>query len=143
MGFNAMLLVLLTTLIVIYIVRLIQVRRAYLRYKQDSKGLPILEQTWSLGANARQVFFKSDSFAKMESLFRMYGKTFGALLGTQRIAMSIDLDLLKTLNVDEQNTHINRDSFFFAIKPIETDCILFAKDDQWKRIRRAMAPSFT
>lgn len=143
MSMTGVLLVSLTTLIAVYIVRLLQVRRAYLKYKHDSKGLPMLEQTWSLGANARQVFFKWDSFAKMESLFRTHGKTFGALLGTQWIAMSIDLDLLKTLNIDEQNIHINRSEIYMAIKPIEKDCILFAKDDQWKRIRRAMAPSFT
>lgn len=143
MTVTGVLLIISITLIAIFIVRLIQVRRAYLRYKHDCKGLPILKQTWSLGANAKQIFFKTDSFANMESLFRGYGKTFGALLGTQRIAMSIDLDLFKTLNIDEQNVHINRDTFYFALTPTDTDCILFAKDDQWARIRRAMAPSFT
>lgn len=126
-----------------YIGRLAQIRRAYLKFKNLSRGLPMLEPTFSLGGNASRVFFESDSYSRLEQLFRFHGKTFGMMIGHRPMTMSVDLDLLKTVHIDEQNMHINRESAFLAIRLIEKDSIMFARDDQWKRIRRAMAPSFT
>lgn len=140
---TSVLFILTSFLIAYYLARLIQIRQAYLKFKHVSRGLPILEPTFSLGGNASRVFFESDSYARLEQLFRFYGKTFGFMLGSRPLTMSVDLDLLKTIHIDEQHKHINREPFFYAVRSFERDSITFARDDQWKRIRRAMAPSFT
>lgn len=130
-------------LILILISRIFKVHRAYVKYKKASNGLPILPQTYSPGGNLRQVIFEPFIVHKIEGLHRRYGKTFGWMFGSTPCASTIDLDLMKTICINEPDKHVNRINLSIPFKEIEYNCILLAEGDQWRRIRRSIAPSFT
>lgn len=130
-------------LVLIIISRIFEVRRAYLKFKKASNELPMLPQTYSPGGHLNQIVFEPFIVHKIEGLHRRYGKTFGWMFGSTPCASTIDLDLMKTLCITEPDKHVNRMNLSIPFKEIEYNCILLAEDDQWRRIRRAIAPSFT
>lgn len=140
-------LVLLATAVSLFAILLIaQVlveRLVYRKFKKDAEGLPVLPLGWLPGGHIHKLVLNSTNLLIQEPLHRRYGKTFGYLYNTRRIVYSIDLELIKTINLTESNKHVNRLNLSLPIKEFESDSIAFTYDNQWRRIRRAIAPSFT
>lgn len=70
------------------------------------------------------------------------GKTYGLYLGNQRSISTIDLDFIKKIAVD-QDHHDRLFKFAIAFEEFEIDCVATAQDEQWRRIRKALAPAFS
>lgn len=144
---TGLLITIVITLVVILlsslIARSVKIHLIYVRFKRASKGLPMLHETWSPGGNSHQMMFDPYILLKLDAMHRHYGKTFGWMYSVQPSVSTVDLDLLKTINIDEQDKHVNREDHSVLIKEVESDSIVLVQDDQWRRIRRAITPSFT
>lgn len=115
------------------------------KYQKELKGLPLLPLSWFPGGALHELIFKSYANMKYEPIFRKYGsKTFGGYLGLARSVSTIDLELIRSINITESNKHINRPkNYALPVRELEQDSIALSSNDQWRRIRRSIAPSFT
>ena len=117
--------------------------RAHQFFRKNAPGLPVLPKPNLFLGHADRTLFAHRNYQSFGKYHEVYGKTFGFYYGRKPWASTIDLDLLKTMMIDESDDHINRALFDIPVKEIENDCIVFVENDQWRRIRKAVAPAFT
>ena len=117
--------------------------KAHQFFKKNAPGLPVLPNPNLFTGHAGEMAFKRKSWQSATKYHKLYGKTYGFYYGKKAWASSIDLDLLKTMLIDEADDNINRTIVDIPIKELEQDMISFSENDQWRRIRRAVAPAFT
>lgn len=151
MSVTSILLVTMTSLLAILIAsaiaRTMKVFFAYERFKQNARGLPMEPFRWSPNGHMHLTCFGPYALMKAEPWFRkMNAKTFGLMLGPLPLVITSDLELIKTINFTESSKHYNRstvDSLGLPVDELEVDCITTAVGDQWRRIRKSIAPSFS
>lgn len=134
---------LLLTLATNIVSRTYRIQKAHKRFKKESLGLRTMPLNWSPGGNIHQMYYDPSAILKFEPLHRRLGKTFGYMFGEQPSVSTIDLTLIKTLNVDESSKHINRPSVDLPLKEVRDDTIKFVNHEQWRRIRAPLAQSLT
>lgn len=71
------------------------------------------------------------------------GKTYGLFRFDRFCVSTLDLDLWKQITLDEPNDHVNRPYYSFPLHEFELDSIASAKDKQWAKIRRSIAPALS
>lgn len=132
-------------LIISALVRTIKVYYVYTKFKKTAKGIPMLPFNWSPGGNTHEILFKPNAALRLEPIYRKLGiKNFGAMFGMQPVVLTCDLELMRTMNLIEPNQHFNRfDNIGLPIDEIEFDSLMNARGDQWRRIRKAIAPMYT
>ncbi|KAK7882256.1 hypothetical protein WMY93_028430 [Mugilogobius chulae] len=86
--------------------------------------------------------FREGFFKPMSDLIKTYGRVCGYYLGRRPVVVIADPDMLKEVLVRDFSNFPNRNSFRFATKPM-SDCLLLLKDDEWKRVRSILTPSFS
>jgi len=119
------------------------IRSKYALYKflKTYKGLPVpLDQLGWFG-NHFNKWVLDENCQVMEELHKKHGKYVGGLVHDMPCLSTTDLDLLKTVVLDSASKNINRPEFKLPMKEFESDCIVFAVNDQWRRIRKAFAPA--
>lgn len=112
----------------------------YQFFERNAPGLRVLENPSLFGGHTNHIL--KQNCEKGAELIEKYGPTFGMFCNNRPIVVTVDLDFIKTFILDEPN-HINRAKAGLPIKEVEEDCIMFAEDDQWIRLRRAIAPAFS
>lgn len=85
----------------------------------------------------RQGFFKA-----LTDLINTHGRVCGYYLGRRPVVVIADPDMLKQVLVRDFSNFPNRNSFRFSTKPM-SDCLLLLKNDEWKRVRSILTPSFS
>lgn len=137
---------LLTTLIVVIsldaAIQIIKVQFAHDKHKKALNGLPILPRTWSVGGHMDQVYFTPYNCHKIEGLHRLQGRTFGFMYGTRPMVSTVDLDLIKKLALDGPKLNVNRTNLSIPVKVVQHHSIVYAQDDHWRQLRKAIAPGF-
>ncbi|XP_067115178.1 cytochrome P450 3A40-like [Osmerus mordax] len=77
-----------------------------------------------------------------EECFKKYGKLWGIFDGRQAVMCIMDTAMIKTILIKECYSHFtNRRNFH--LNGALYDAVSVAEDDQWKRIRSVLSPSFT
>lgn len=134
-----------TFLLLYAVARTIGIYLVHRKFKKDAKGLPMMQFQWSPGGNMSNILFGTYSILKIEPLSRKYNaKTGGGMFGMQKFVCTIDRELINIINFTEANKHYNQgDRFNVPAEELEKDTIFNAKDEQWRRIRRSVAPAFT
>lgn len=112
-------------------------------FKRRSPSLPVLPKPSILTGHAHLVYWSDNNWLVVDRYHGIYGETFGWYNVNGTAISTTDLDLIKTIIVDEQNDHINRVEVVIPVKQLREGDIVYVKDEQWRRIRKAMAPSFT
>lgn len=125
------------------LIRTLYVRGVRASFKQNARGIQLIPFSWLPCGNFYEIFFDWKILSKLGDWHKKYGKTFGWMFGSQPVVFSTDLDLIKTMVIDESVSHINRIKFLTPLDEYEHDNISLANGDQWRRIRRAIAPVFT
>ncbi|XP_066461089.1 cytochrome P450 3A9-like [Eleutherodactylus coqui] len=74
--------------------------------------------------------------------FKKYGKLWGLYDGRQPVLAILDPLIIKTILVKECHTNFTNRRNFGLNGPLES-AITNAKDEQWKRIRTVLSPTFT
>lgn len=112
-------------------------------FKKKSPGLPVLPNPNIFSGHANLTYWSSNNWKNVDNYHKSYGPTFGWYNVDKPAVSTIDLDLIKTIIIDEQSDHINRVELNIPIKEMKEDDIAFARDEQWWRLRKAFAPAFT
>uniref|UniRef100_A0A8C4Z8R7 Cytochrome P450 3A n=1 Tax=Gadus morhua TaxID=8049 RepID=A0A8C4Z8R7_GADMO len=74
--------------------------------------------------------------------FNKYGKTWGIYDGRQPVLCTTDVSLIKTVLIKECYSLFTNRRNFRVNGPLY-DAVSIAEDDQWRRIRSVLSPSFT
>uniref|UniRef100_A0A3Q2VVJ2 Thromboxane-A synthase n=1 Tax=Haplochromis burtoni TaxID=8153 RepID=A0A3Q2VVJ2_HAPBU len=86
--------------------------------------------------------FQQGFFKPLNDLVKTYGKVCGYYLGRTPVIVVADPDMLRQLLVKDFSNFPNRNKFVFAKKPA-SDCLLQLRNEQWKRVRSVLTPSFS
>uniref|UniRef100_A0A3P8RVC1 Thromboxane-A synthase n=1 Tax=Amphiprion percula TaxID=161767 RepID=A0A3P8RVC1_AMPPE len=86
--------------------------------------------------------FRQGFFSPMSDLIKTYGRVCGYYLGRRAVVVIADPDMLRQVMVRDFSSFPNRMTLRFATKPM-TDCLLMLKNEQWKRVRSILTPSFS
>ncbi|RUS81952.1 hypothetical protein EGW08_010297 [Elysia chlorotica] len=95
----------------------------------------------SLGVTHVDVNILKPLTLQFHHLMQEHGPTFGFSNNGPEL-VSRDLDLLRHIMVKDFNNFVNRKEELWTKSPIR-DGLFFLKDNDWKRIRRLMSPSFS
>lgn len=117
-------------------------RRKYEFFEKNAPGLKVVPNPSLFGGHTNQLFNIKHNIFLVEDALKKYGPTVGVYFGTRPGAITIDLEFIKTFTIDEQ-IHTNRGKLDLPFEELERDSIMFAEDEQWLKIRRAIAPAFT
>ncbi|XP_007544553.2 cytochrome P450 3A30-like, partial [Poecilia latipinna] len=85
----------------------------------------------------RRGFFNFD-----QECYRKYGKIWGIYDGRQPVLCVADPEIIKAILVKECYSFFTNRRNFRLNGPLY-DAVSIAEDDQWKRIRSVLSPSFT
>lgn len=86
--------------------------------------------------------FQQGFFKPMNDLIATHGRLCGYYLGRRPVVVIADPDMLRHVMVKDFSSFPNRMAFRFATKPM-TDCLLMLRNEQWKRVRSILTPSFS
>lgn len=86
--------------------------------------------------------FQQGFFKPMSYVIKTHGRVCGYYLGRRPVVIIADPDMLRQLMVKDFSSFPNRMAFRFATKPM-TDCLLMLRNEQWKRVRSILTPSFS
>ncbi|XP_061677953.1 thromboxane-A synthase isoform X2 [Syngnathoides biaculeatus] len=86
--------------------------------------------------------FREGFFHPMSDLIKTYGRVCGYYLGRRAVVVVADPDMLRQVMVRDFSSFPNRMTNRFANKPM-SDCLLMLKNEQWKRVRSILTPSFS
>ncbi|XP_030586625.1 thromboxane-A synthase-like isoform X2 [Archocentrus centrarchus] len=89
------------------------------------------------------VFMFQQGFLKpLNDLIKTHGKVCGFYLGRTPVVVVADLNILRQVLVKDFSSFPNRKTYLFVKKPV-TDSLTQLKNDQWKRVRSVLNPSFS
>lgn len=118
-------------------------RKKYQFFEKNAPGLKVLKNPSLFGGHTNRYVHAKYNSALCDKLFEEHqSSTIGFYYDSRPAAITKDLDFIKTFTMDEQ-IHINRIRPNLPIREAEEDCIMFAEDDQWLKIRKAVAPAFS
>ncbi|XP_019749657.1 thromboxane-A synthase [Hippocampus comes] len=86
--------------------------------------------------------FRQGFFQPLRDLIMTHGRVCGYYLGRRAVVVVADPDMLRQVMVREFSSFPNRMTNRFANKPM-SDCLLMLKNEQWKRVRSILTPSFS
>lgn len=112
-------------------------------FNQLSPGLPVLPSPNILLGHARKVYWPLRNWKNLDDSHKLHGSTFGWYLLERPAISTTDLDLIKTIVIDEPNDHTNRFDLDIPFSELREDNLMLVKDEKWWRLRRAIAPAFT
>lgn len=131
----------LISLISYVLFKVFQSRRAFKFFENNAPHLPILEGQLPLIGHLHK-FHNPRNWEIIHKAHEKHGKVFGLYLGTNAVVSTTDLNFIKKFVIDEPNDHINRAK---QLSPMDVDegSLIYAENDQWRRLRRAFAPAFS
>ncbi|MCI4379078.1 hypothetical protein PGIGA_G00223700 [Pangasianodon gigas] len=88
------------------------------------------------------MLFRHDFFKAQKDLINQYGRVCGYYLARQPMVVIADPDMLRQVMVKEFHNFPNRMLFRMATKPM-MDSLTMLRDEQWKRVRSILTPTFS
>lgn len=128
--------------LVLLLCKIISDRCALIRFKKLSRGLPISPGASLLGNHISALPFRKQNCRTLKKWHGEMGKTIGWLKGSEYCASTIDLNLIKTFILDEPDTHMNRMQMNLPLEEFEKS-IMLAPKEEWRHLRKTLAPAFT
>lgn len=122
--------------------RIVVDRWALIRFKKLSRGLPMAPDARLAGNHTISLIISERSCAKAMRLHKELGKTFGILKGSTFGAVTTDLNLIKTIIIDEPKDHLSRTSLNLPMEEFDKSIMLVDKEE-WRPVRKAIAPALT
>lgn len=116
--------------------------RAHQFFKIKSPKLPVLPNPSIFHGHMFDVTWKGKNWKIITELHNKYGPTFGYYMCEQPWVSTKDIDLIKLIEMDQPHKHINRSKLNMPLKEFN-DSIFQVDDDNWRRVRRAIAPALT
>lgn len=121
-------------------IKIVACQLARVRFKQRTRGLPIMPGGKLIGNHAAELFLGDRNCQKLLESHQKLGTTIGWLRSTEFCVSTTDLDLIKTFVFDEPSRHLNRLPLDVPMKEINTN-ISTAHMKEWQHLRRIVAPA--
>ena len=116
--------------------------RAHQFFKTKSPDLPVLPNANIIHGHLLDVTYPPKNWNIITKLHNQLGPTFGYYMGEQPWVSTKDIDLLKYIELDHAHKHINRSKLPLPVDEF-ANSIFQLDDDDWRRVRRAIAPTLT
>lgn len=116
--------------------------RAQRFFDIHSPSLPKVPNLSLFSGQAFSVAYGGRNWLKLHEYHLKLGPNICAFIRDVPAVSTIDLNLIKQMVIDAPHDHENRMGLMLLVQELEEDCIAFAEDDQWRRIRRAVGPAF-
>lgn len=112
------------------------------RYLQKNlPSLPILDGQKPLIGHLN-ILLGSKSWKNQQDGHKRLGKTYGCYLGNRRVISTIDLDFIRKFAVEDDH-HDRIFTVNVSFEALEVDNLGSSQGEQWRRIRKAVAPAFS
>lgn len=111
------------------------------RFKKKTPHLPIAPNKSLLTGHWGDVTYRRGTYDVPEQNHQKLGKTFAVFLGKTVFVSTVDLDFIKRVVLDDENT--DRSYPPIPVHEIDQDSIVTSNGSQWKRIRRAFSPALS
>jgi hypothetical protein len=122
--------------------KIVSNRLALIRFKKLSRGLPMFPNAKLLGNHLTVLAFGEYNCESLRKLHQQWdAKTIGFLMSDDFAVSTIDLNLIKTFIMDEQGVHMSRHKCNLPMDEFESS-IMLARGDEWRRLRKMIAPAF-
>lgn len=133
----------LTATVIGVLIRLANNYRAQQAFRKKINGIPFIPNASLFSGNAIELALSRRSWRHVDNMIKKYGSTFAAFYINKPVVVTCDLDFIKTFVIDEPNNHVNRIDLNIPSEEVSVDSIPFVEDDQWRRLRKAIAPAFS
>lgn len=141
--------VLILALILLTIYFLISVSKVIIRnhhahkfFKAKSPHLPVVSRPNIFIGNLHQTLYDLKNYNVIDQLHNKLGKTFGYYFADQPWVSTKDIDLIKKIKVDRAQRHLNRANLGIPT-PEFNNSIFQLNGNDWRKVRRALAPTLT
>lgn len=112
-------------------------------FRSKLPNLPMLPNTSVFSGNSYDLYYPLKNWKLFDEAHKKYGTTFGWFLCGQPAVSTYDLDLIRKMILDEPYKNINRVEMNIPVAQVRENSIAFTRDEQWHRLRKAIAPAFT
>lgn len=129
--------------LVVIITTAVRNRRAQQFFMKLSPNLPVVPNAGIFGGHMNQIWLAKRNWKILGELHKKYGKTIGSFYRDKPFVSTIDLNLIKAMVLDNPNDHVDRMRANTPVLEIEQDCVFTTDEEQWRRLRRSIAPAFT
>lgn len=116
--------------------------RAHKFFQTRSPELPILSEPNIFFGNINQTTWNKKNCDLIDKWHKKFGKTYGYYYRSQPWVSTKDIDLLKRIEIDEASKHLDRAIIGFPTHELNTS-IFQVNGDEWRQVRRAIAPTMT
>lgn len=116
--------------------------RAQNFFQAKSPQLPVIPNPNIITGNMNEVTWNMKNCYRIDDLHNKYGKNFGFYVAAQPWLSTKDIDLIKRIEIDEAYKHLDRVNFGIPIDQFN-DSIFQVNGDEWRQVRRAIAPTLT
>lgn len=116
--------------------------RAQNFFQTKSPQLPVIPNPSIITGNINDVTWRMKNCDRIDELHDQYGKNFGFYVCGQPWLSTKDIDLIKKIELDEAHKHLDRAFIGFPVEEFNTS-IFQVNGDEWRRVRRAIAPTMT
>lgn len=116
--------------------------RAQKFFQTKSPQLPVVPNANIISGHMRDVTYRMKNCYRIDNLHRKYGRNFGFYVAGSPWLSTKDIDLIKKIEIDEAYKHLDRHVFGFPFDEFNTS-IFQLNGDEWRQVRRAIAPTLT
>lgn len=113
------------------------------QFRKKMKGIAFIPNSSLFLGNLNLIALHERNWLKAHKLLEENGGLMAGFYANKPVIVTTDLDLIKTMVIDEPNDHINRIKMNLPINEFDVDSIAFVENDQWRRLRKAIAPAFS
>lgn len=113
------------------------------KFKRQSPNIPHAPNGSLFSGHNGLFVLQKHNIKTIDDYHKKLGKTYVMFRHEKPCVSTTDIDLLKEINLDEPNDHLNRPYYGFPMNELQVDSIASAPHHQWLRIRRALAPAIS
>lgn len=92
--------------------------------------------------NLHHTLYDMKNYLVLDRLHNKLGKTYGYYFSEQPWVSTKDIDLIKRIEVDEAHKHLDRINLGIPT-PEFNNSIFQINGNEWRKVRRALAPTLT
>lgn len=124
------------------LVEMYRAHQTYVDFKRKTRGLPMIGNRSLISNHTISWALRKNMLNDVIAFTRERGiTTYGWIVSNKFGATTLDPDLMKRIVLDEPNKNINKLLIEAPTEEFVVDSIMMASDDQWRRLRRAVAPA--
>lgn len=126
------------------IITVVRRYNVYKFFELKKTNIPIILKPTLLGDHMINFSLNKRNWQYLENLHKIHKTKIGATFYLDNPFIStLDIDLIKKIAIDEGEHHINRIELKLLVEEWEIGSIAFARDNQWLRLRKAVAPALS